>query len=144
MIPCAISGSRSLPRSLVNVIVIVIWIIGVDGLVGIVWIVSHHHVFSPDIDLLLGLIYSAAPLRPCALTGTRLVMLAVLLASHEPLDRQREAALALRVGGRPGRLLLGHRLSLGVRIPDDCDRSLLHLLLRCAPTSGRLILRPLA
>lgn len=156
MIPCAISRSRPLPRSLVNVIVIVIRVIAVDGLVRVVWIITDHHVFSPgqrwtDGDLLLGPIAAAVPLRPRALIGTPLVMLAVLLPSHEPLERRRET---LRAGPRSGRLLLllllSHRLALGVLVPhvpiaNDGDRSrLLHLLLRCTPPPRWLILRAVA
>lgn len=156
MIPCAISGSRSRPRSLVNVIIIVIWIIAINGLVGVVGVVGDHHIFPPgqrwtDGDLLLGLIGFVAPLRPRALTGPLVVMLAVLVPSHEPLERRHQAAGAVRVRRRPWRLLLllGRRLALGVRmsharISDDGDRSRLHLLLRCAPAPRWLILRALA
>lgn len=159
MIPCAISGSRSRPRSLVNVIIIVIWIVTITGLVRVIGIIADHHVVSPghrrtDGDFFLGLIGSAATMRPRARTGTVTVMLAVFVPPHEPLEWRREATGAAGIGRRPGRLLLlllllGHRRVRGVlmphvRITNDGDRSRLHLFLRCAPPPRWLILRALA
>lgn len=162
MVPCAISGSRSLPRSLVNVIMIVIWVI-IAGLVGVViGVITDHHVISPGhrwTDRDLGLI--VARLRPRAL----IVMLAVLVSSHEPLEQRPRRLLLLLKLLLPGLVLLLKllllpglvlrlglllRLARGVRlfhvhIPDDGDRSRLHLLLRrCAPAPRRLVLRALA
>ena len=139
------------PRSLVHVIMIIIWIITIRGLVWVVGIVTGHHVFSPGLrwthsDLLLGLVCPVPPLRPRALTGPVTVMLAVLSPSHQ---RSHKAPLDGRCRGRRLLLLLSHRLALGVRmsrvpITDDGDSSLLHLLLRCAPPPRCLILRALA
>lgn len=139
---------------------IVIRVISISGLIRVVGIVADHHVVSPgqrrtDGDLLLGPI--AAALRPRARAETLVAMLAVLVASHEPLERGREPAGLLRLGPRPGRRLLllllllplGHRVAWSVRVPrvsiaNDGDRSRLHLLLRCAPAPRGLILRALA
>lgn len=146
MIPCSISGSGPRPRSLVDVIIIIIGIITVDGFIGVVGIVTHHHVFSPgqrwaDSDLFLGLIGSVSLRLPKALV----VMLAVRVASHEPLELRREARGAVGVGCRPGRLLLLLGLARGVRmsrvfVVNDGDRSRVHLLLRRPSPPRGLIL----
>lgn len=152
VIPRAVPGSRPRPRSLVNVIIIVIRIIAIHGFVRVVvGIVADHHVLSPgqrrtDSDFVLGVIGSAAPLRLRALTGALAGMLAVLAPSHEPLEWRRESTGAVRTGRRPGRLLLLTRgvLRSHVGITDDGDRSRLHLFLRCAPAPRWLVLRALA
>lgn len=151
MILGAISGSRSRPRPLVDVVVVVVGVVAVSGLVGVVGIIAHHHVLSPGTGsgILPGGVGRAGPLRPRARAGAVAVVPAVLVPSQEPLERGREAA---RLGGRPGRLLplpLRRRLAGGVRVPrvritDDGDRARLHLLLRCAPPPRRLILGALA
>lgn len=146
VVPGAISGSRPSPGSLIDVIIVVIRIVSINGLVGVVGIVAHHHVFSAgrrrtDGELFLRLIGSVAPVRPGAHGGTVVVMLAVLVPPHQPLERRREARI-----GRWPRGLLGHRRVRGVliRIADDGDSLPLHLLLRCAPAPRRLVLRALA
>ncbi|TNN71322.1 hypothetical protein EYF80_018400 [Liparis tanakae] len=94
---------------------------------GVVGIITDHHVVSPgqrrtDSDLFLGLI--AVLLRLRELTGTvSVIQLAVLLPSHESLERRREPAGSVQIRRRPGRLLLlllllllGHTLVRGVRM----------------------------
>lgn len=111
MNPCAISGSLSRPRLLVNVIVIIIWIVTIDGLVGVVGIITDHHVFSPghrgpDGDFFVGLIGSAAPVRPRALRGTSVVMLAVLASPQERLEWSGEVTGGACIGRSLRKLLL--------------------------------------
>lgn len=150
MIPCAISGSRPRPRSLVHVVVIIIRIVAVDGLVGVIGVIAHHHVLSPrrgaGRELLQGLIGSAAPLALCAHT----LVPAGFVSSQEPLDRVLEPGsgtsrvlLLLLLLGLLGLWLVRALLVSHVCIADDGDRSglrLLHLLLRCAPSPRWLIL----
>lgn len=144
MDPCAITRSGSRPRSLVNVIVVVIGIVPIGGLVRVVGIIAHHHVFSPgqgwaDGNLCLGLVGCAAPARRRTRFGALMVMLAVFAPPDESVRRRRPARLLpllLRL------LPWGRRLVRGVL--NDGERWRLHLLLRCAPAPRRLILRALA
>lgn len=154
MDPCAVSGSLSRPRSLVNVIVVVIWIVTISGLVRVVGIIADHHVFSPGQrwgqgNLFLGVVGWAAPARRRLRSGAVTVMLAMLASPDEPLQWLRQVSCVARTRRGPGGLLpllplllRGHRRVRGVL--NDGEGSRLHLFLGCALAPRRLILRALA
>lgn len=148
MVPGAISGPGPGSGPVVDVVVVVVGVVSVDGLVGVIGVVAHHHICPAqrsraDGELLLGLVdFGTAVTVRFRARGSLMVMLAVLVAPHQHLQRRGEAG----GGRRPGGPLLGHRRLGGValRVAHDGDGLRLHLLLLRAPAPRRLVLRALA